>query len=246
MQATGSNNLSTTYRLSIHVFVDGFSVSVSDSVGRHVWHNSMPFPEGDSQMKASALRAMLLDGHVSSHTYDQVEMVSHAPSTYLPVELFRRSDVASVYRLTFSNIRISNSDIRHRILPGLDVVEVFSLNQMFVQMVTDLYPQTNVQGRAGQVICQSVENERRIGGAEPRMHVHVDGKELHVCVLAGSQLRFACTYQADTEADRVYYLMAVWRNLKLDVQRTACLLNEEGKSLMEELRNYILHVELCA
>lgn len=246
MQATGSNNPLTTYRLSIHVLVDGFSVSVSDSAERRVWHQSMPFPEGDGQTKASVLRDMLLSGHVTSHTYAQVQLVSHAPSTYVPVELFRRSDIASVYRLTFSSIKLNNSDVRHRILPGMDVVELFSLNQMLVQVLTDLYPQATICGRAGQLICQAVENDRRMGGADPRMHVYVEGRELHVCVLAGSQLRFACTYQADTVADRVYYLMAVWRNLQLDVQKTVCLLNEEGKPLVEELRNYILHVELCA
>ena len=246
MQATGSNHHSTAYRLSIHVLVDGFSVSIYDSVGRQAWHERMPLPEGDSQTKASALRDMLLREPVSSHTYAQVDVVSHAPSTYMPVELFRRSDVPSVYRLTFSSLKLNNSDIRHRILPGMDVVEIFSLNQVLVQMLTDLYAQVNLMGRAGQMVCESVEHSRTRGGTEPRMYVHAEGVDLHVCVLAGTQLRFACTYQANTDADRVYYLMAVWQNMKMDVQKNTCLLNQEGHSLADELRNYILHIEICA
>ncbi len=246
MPATGSNSPQATYKLSIHVLVDGQSVSVTDSQGRQVWQAGQPMPDADSQQRASALRTLLLDSHATSHTYTLVEVVSHMPSTYVPVELFRRSDVASLYRLTFSSARVSNADIRHRILPGMDVVELFALSQAIAQAVTDLYPQAELQGRAGQLIGVAADADRMQGGTDPRMHVRADGSELHVCLLAGGQLRFACAYQAPTDADRIYYLMAVWRNLKLDAQRTHCLLAGEATALKDELKNYILNVEVCA
>ena len=157
MQATGSNSPQTTYRLSIHALVDGFSVSVSDSAGRQTQLAQQTVPDGDNQLKASALRAALTDSRVSSRTFTQVELVSHAPSTYVPVELFRRSDAASLYRLTFSNARVGNADIRHRILSGMDAVEVFALSQAVAQVVADLFPQAVLKGRAGQLIAQAAE-----------------------------------------------------------------------------------------
>lgn len=246
MQATGSNSPQTTYRLSIHVLVDGFSVSVNDSSGRQLWQAGQPMPGTDSQARAAALRAVLLDGRVAAHPYAQVEVVSYAPSTYVPVELFRRSDVASFYRLTFSSARVSNADIRHRILPGMDVVELFALNQTLVQAVADLYPQAELQGRAGQVVAQAAEADRKQGDTEPRMYVRVEGDTLHVCQLTGGQLRFACTYPASNDADRTYFLMAVWHNLGLDAQRTPCLIAGASEALRQELTNYILNVETCA
>ncbi len=246
MQATGSNSPQTTYRLSIHVLVDGFSVSVSDSSGRQVWQAGQPMPGADSLARAAALRAALQDGRVTSHTYTQVEVVSHAPSTYVPVELFRRSDVPSLYRLTFSSARVSNADIRHRILPGMDVIELFSLSQPMAQAVTDLYPQAELQGRAGQVVAQAAEADRKQRDAEPRMYARVEDSTLHLCLLTGGQLRFACTYPALNDADRIYFLMAAWRNLGLDAQKTPCLLTGASESLRQELTNYILNVETCA
>lgn len=246
MQATGSNSPQTTYRLSIHALVDGFSVSVSDSAGRQTQLAQQTVPDGDNQLKASMLRAALADSRVSSRTFTQVELVSHAPSTYVPVELFRRSDAASLYRLTFSNARVGNADIRHRILSGMDAVEVFALSQAVVQVVADLFPQAVLKGRAGQLIEQAAEADLKSGSVELCMHVCAEGRELHVCLLAGGQLRYACSYEAHSDADRIYFLMAVWRNLNLDAQKTRCLLSGGTETLKNELTNYILHVEVCA
>ena len=246
MQATGNNSSQATYKLSIHAFVDGQSVSVNDPSGRQVWHASQPMPDASGSLRASRLREVLLDSHVASHTYAQVQVVSHMPSTYVPVELFRRSDVPSLYRLTFSSARVSNADIRHHILPGMDVVELFALRQALAQAVTGLYPQAELLGRAGQVVGMAAESDRMRGDADPGMHVRAEGSELHVCLLKGGQLRFACTYQAPTDADRIYYLMAVWHNLGLDAQHTRCLLAGDAAALKDELANYILRVEVCA
>lgn len=246
MQATGSNSPQTTYRLSIHALVDGFSVSVSDSAGRQTQLAQQTVPDGDNQLKASALRAALTDSRVSSRTFTQVELVSHAPSTYVPVELFRRSDAASLYRLTFSNARVGNADIRHRILSGMDAVEVFALSQAVAQVVADLFPQAVLKGRAGQLIELAAEADSKSGSVEPCMHVCAEGRELHVCLLAGGQLRYACSYEAHSDADRIYFLMAVWRNLNLDAQKTRCLVSGGTEILKKELTNYILHVEVCA
>ena len=245
MLATGSNNPQTTYRLSIHVLVDGFSVSVQDNAGRQVWCAGQPSQGMDVPSRAAALRAALLDGHVSSHTYTLVEVVSHAPSTYVPVELFRRSDAPSIYRLVFSNLRVSNTDIRHRILPGMEVVELFSLSQPIAQTVTDLYPQAEMMGCAGSAVARAAEHDRQAADGEPRMYARAEGSEWHVCLLAAGQLRFACTYQAATDADRIYYLLAVWHNLKLDAQKTPCLLTGTSEALRQELTNYILYIGTC-
>lgn len=246
MQATGNNLPQSTYRLSIHVLVGGFSVSVYDLALGQVWQQQRAWSTPGPQGRADALRAVLADAHVSGKHYTRVEVVSHAPSTYVPVELFRRSDMASIYRLTFCNVRAGNADIRHRILPGMDVVEVLSLPHPIAQAVTALYPQVEMMGRAGQVVEQAANRTRTLPNAEARMHVQVDGGEMHLCLMSGAQLRFACAYQASTDADRLYYLMAAWRTLGLDAMDTPCLLSGEADSLKDELLNYIMNVETCA
>ena len=246
MQATGSNVPQSAYRLSIHVLVDGFSVSVDDLALGRVWQEQRAWNAPGPQGRADALRSVLTDAHVSGKDYTRVEVVSHAPSTYVPVELFRRSDMASIYRLTFCNVRAGNADIRHRILPGMDVVEVFSVPHPIAQAVVALYPQVEMMGRAGQVVEQAAHRTRTLPATGARMHVQVDGGEMHVCLMDGAQLRFACAYQASNDADRLYYLMAAWRTLGLDALATPCLLSGKADSLKEELMNYIMNVETCA
>ncbi len=246
MQATGSKGSRSVYRLSIHVLVGGFSVSVDDLAGQQILQVGKPWVEAGNQSHAEVLRAVLTDARVSSRTYARVELVSHAPSTYVPVELFRRSDMPSIYRLTFSNVRVNNADIRHRILPGMDVVEIYSIPQPLARVVEELYPQVDMSGRAGQLVGQAAGHDRKLPATEQRVHVHMDADELHVCLLTGGQLRFACAYPASADADRIYYLMAAWRTLGLDAGRTPCLLWGDAASLEKELMNYIMNVETCA
>lgn len=246
MQATGSDSPQNTYRLSIHLLVDGLSVYVYNSSGTVVRHACRNFSDANTPARVATVRAFLSELDSAKERYEQVELVAHSPATYVPVELFRRSDMMSLYRLTFSSLKLNNADIRHRILPSLDVVEIFSINHALVTAVSEFYPQIQVLGRCGQVVCQAVECVRTLTDDEPRMYVQQDATELHVCVVQGTQLRFACAYPALTDEDRLYYLLAVWRNMELDAQKTLCLLSNISEHFCQEVKNYILNVDTCA
>ena len=246
MQATGSDSPQNTYRLSIHLLVDGLSVYVYNSSGAVVRHACRNFSDASNPARVATARTFLSELNLGKEHYEQVELVAHSPTTYVPVELFRRSDMTSFYRLTFSSLKLNNADIRHRILPSQDVVEIFSINHAMVAAVSELYPQVQVLGRCGQIISQAVECVRRLTDNEPRMYVQQDAGELHVCVMQGTQLRFACAYPALTDEDRLFYLLAVWRNMELDAQKTLCLLSGISEHFCQEVKNYILNVDTCA
>ena len=127
MLATGNKSL-TGYRLSIRFSADGFSFSVLSTLdGSELQTDRFPVSEKDSV--TDILRQALQKPYLMDYRFQSVEFATDAPSTIVPLEHFSKSEMLAFYRLCFPREQARVADMQYQLLPSLEAVMIFSLDQ---------------------------------------------------------------------------------------------------------------------
>ncbi|MCD8304541.1 MAG: DUF3822 family protein [Prevotellaceae bacterium] len=219
MPATGSKSLVDNI-LSIRISADGFSFC--DLQGwKHV----------DERELRKLLKA----------DYRQVRLLSDYPSTFIPLDEYRTEHEEVIYRLTFGDDSLKGLSLCHEALPPLDVVALYPLSPEARDTVLSLFPDVTVQGFYAQTLLYCYSNERSEAKASQasRLYVSTEGSLLFVCAFNGQTLSFANTFSARGTADRLYFALSSWRQLRLDEKKDTLFLLGKDNELREGLQRFI-------
>jgi len=236
MLETGSKKL-YTYRLSIRVAADGFSLST--------YRDGKILQREDTELEAGAdlyalLRHALTRPRIMDLRFEEVWLLADTETTLLPLDEFRTSDAVAVFRLNFPNANFAATELRHEILAPQEVVMLYGLSTRTEQVVRQSYPNVQLRSLQGSLIEASAQQVGR--GEAKRLFAYIGPQRMTVCLFARSKFLFSGSYTAATDSDRVYYLLAAWRSLNLDVQRDELILSGASESLSEMLGRYISHL----
>lgn len=241
MLATGNNPLDS-YRLSIRISTDGFSLYIhSTADGKLLKSEHIPFGKDGTTgiMLEGSLRKMEMLGY----NFSQVTLAADTPSTYVPLEYFRKEEMAHIYNLTFPNMKTAGKDVQYRIMPSLEVVELFSIDTRISDIVQGHYPNVQTTSFRGEMLEQAASLSKRL--STPCMHaVLAEGKML-LCSFTRGKLQFAATYDTTSDADCTYFIMAVWKSLNLDLSRDRLYLKGASEELRTNLNRFIKNVSIC-
>jgi len=243
MQVTGNNSLNT-YRLSIRVFTDGFSLFTYTNTQTKPFSEEF-FPVADQTQLPAQLEAILSRPHITGHIYEKVEVLACTPTTHIPLDEFRREEMVPLYRLTFSNMECASEDVQYEILKSLEVVELYYLPAEVRNAISHVYPEAEFHAMHGQILERLSGKKTEREEVDGICHVQVVRDNLYVSVLEPQGLRFACDYRAATDNNRFYYILYALKTLETDLKRTLCLLSGVSDTLKENLEKYILFVEPC-
>ncbi len=241
MPVTGNKSL-LNYSLSIRHCTDGFSFLVySTGSGQLLLQESLRCNEGEPM--ADALERGLQLPRVCGRQYERVTLFSLSPSTRVPLDEFRREDMLAVYRLTFAGTSPRPEDMCYQVLPGLDVVEIFTMPLAIVEALHRHYPGAQVQGLYGTMLSRVADMQQ--GSTRP-VSVHVivlDSGGVMIAVLRYGRLHFANVFHATANADKLYYILYVWKTLGMDAWNDFCTLYNADKELYDEVCQYLAQVE---
>ena len=243
MLVTG-NNPSNAYRLSIRVFTGGFSLSVYQ--GGDTSPLEQESVSGSPGELAAQLRAALARPHYSNYSFQQVEIISCAPSTRIPLERFQREEITATYRLTFPGKDYNEKDIRYEILKELEVVDIFPLSQEIVDIVSSQYPAVQVHSQ--ETLCLESDRQQSHSPSNKAycFFAHILTDQLFVSTFHRGKLQFACSYPVKIDSDRLYFILYAWKTLGMQNAQTQCILSRASAKLIEELGKYILYIHTCA
>ncbi len=237
MPVTGNKSL-LNYSLSIRHCTDGFSFLVySIGSGQLLLQEVLRCNEGETM--AETLDRGLQLPRICGRKYERVTLLSIAPSTRVPLDEFRREDMLAVYRLTFSGTTPRPEDICYQVLPGLDVVEIFPMPLSIVEALHRHYPGAQVQGLCGTILSRVADMQQ--GSTHP-VSVHVvvmDGGGLLIAVLRHGRLHFANVFRANANADKLYFILYVWKTLGMDAWHDSCTLYNADEELYDNVRQYL-------
>ena len=243
MQVTGSN-LHNTYRLSIRLFSDGFSLSILYISDNSLVQKEDVTADGRTplyQLLEKALRRPRL----MEYTFQEVELLVLSPSTCVPLDYFRREEVFPLYNLTFPSLKVSKAEVHYQILPSLEVVELFSVNEQILQTVQSVYPDVEIVSLEGRAIETIATADRKLQDAAIHFYAMVAPKNMLVCCFKEQRLHFATTYTVDNDADRLYYIMGAWKSLQMDEQTQPLHFNNASEELLSQVKRFIPKTVVC-
>ena len=241
MPVIGSKSL-LNYSLSIRLCTDGFSFLVySLGSGQLLLQESL-LRAKDESLPETLERGLMLPRIAGRH-YERVVLYTTSPSTRVPLDEFRREDMLAVYRLTFAGTSPRPEDMCYQVLPSLDVVEIFTLQSSIADTLKNHYPSAMVQGLYGTMLLQVAEMQQ---GSTLSVSAHamvVEGG-IMIAVLRKGRLYFANVFRATGNADKLYFILYVWKTLSLDAWHDSCTLYGADEELYNELCQYLAHVDM--
>ena len=241
MPVTGNKSL-LNYSLSIRLCTDGFSFLVySLGSGQLLLQENLRCAN-DETLSETLERGLQLP-RLRGRQYERVILYSTSPSTRVPLDEFRREDMLAVYRLTFSGASPHPEDMCFQVLPSLDVVEIFVLQSAVVEVLRHHYPSAMVQGLYGTMLSQMAEMQQ--GSTLPvSYHAAVLDGGIMIAVLRHGRLHFANVFRAQCNADKLYFMLYVWKTLSLDAWHDSCTLYDANEELYSEVCQYLANVEM--
>lgn len=183
--------------------------------------------------------------HLMEYTFQSVELLVLSPSTCVPLEYFRREEVFPLYNLTFPSLKVSKGEVHYQILPSLEVVELFSLNQQIRQTVQDVYPDVEIVSLEGRAIETIANADRKLQDDSIHFYAMIAPKNMLICCFKEQRIYFATTYTADNDADRLYYIMGAWKNLQMDESAQPLYLNNASTELQNQAKRFIPNTIVC-
>ena len=146
-----------------------------------------------------------------------------------------------------ANGQCSMADMQYQILPALEAVMVFRLDQSILRIVQECYPDVKVCCTDAQQLehCASLQ-EKRLAPADAEQrdaYVCFDEKHFFVAVFQRSKLQYASSQIADNDSDRTFLLLGIWKALDMHAQRDVCHLEGASAELQKTIGEYILNIE---
>lgn len=245
MLATGSNTL-TGYRLSIRSGADGFSFSVGNILDGSIVQTDF-FPVSKPSVTADVLRQALRKPYLMDYQFQSVELIADSQATIVPLEQFNKGDMLAFYRLCFPGLQANVADMQYQILPSLEVVMVFCLDQAVLHIVQECYPDVRVCCVEAQLLEHfAAAQEKRPTPADMEQrdaYVRFDAQHLFVCVFHRNKLQYAGTQAADNDNNRIFLLLGIWKALDMHAQRDVCHLEGASEDLQKTLSEYLLNID---
>lgn len=233
MPATGSK----TYRplsLSIRLRADGFSFFVCDLQtaglirGEHFERDEVQFHE---RLAKELARPEYLNPQIA-----QAYVLVDGPTTYVPLDHFRRDEANDIYRFT---IRRTETDLSvgYTILPTLEVVELYALPREVEDIILQFHPTARFFARTAELL------ERLVHYQAPRpnaLHLYQpDSGTLFAAAIRGDAFCMANTYEVSSQADTLYFALNLWNTLGMNAATDSIVVIGHPTQKLKDLQNAI-------
>ena len=183
---------------------------------------------------ADVMAKVLDRPRMMEYRFAQVELSTDTPTTYIPLEEFRREEIGALYRTVFSEEKVSDEDVQYEILKKLEVVELYQLDKKVKEVLEERFSDVTCHAFQGQIIEK---------GRNCDMVCYMEDSNMIVGAYSKGHLVHACEYPATCDADRLYYILYLWKMLDMDIRKQCCSLCKASESLQRDLREFLPHVE---
>lgn len=222
MQETG-NNQSQTYNLSIRLHADGFSfysynptrtepVAIED----YIYHEEESVAE---TLKKAIAQSAIVRKRNNPVVYGLVTGLS----MQVPLECFRKEEAHALYRLTYAQEKTGKT--YYNILPHLEIAQIFTVDHEVERILNQHFPGIRFYHSHTMILEKLwllAQKDKR------QLYAYFDEKEVFVFGYRAQQLCYANTFPADVADNAVYFILSVWKDLKMDVRQEECILLGNG------------------
>lgn len=243
MLVTGNNSLNT-YRLSIRVYPDGFSFFILNGMDGSVIQQD-DFKVDDPKTAHEVLADALKRPYLMDYRFAAVELVVASPGVCIPLEYFRREEMVAHYRLNYPEKQVGIAELQYQILPTLEIVMLFYLNPLVLKMVKTVYPDAQVVAQEGRILEDMADIDHKLQDRDTHFYYLCMEEKMLICTFQDSRLQYNAVHNVTNDADRLYYMLSIWKNLGLEAEKNPCFLKGASEELTANIRKYILKVDTC-
>lgn len=234
-------NKSEQYTLSIRLCTDGFSFSVFNplSEGEYSFYDR----QTDESLSLTAnLKQTFREVEWLSRPYKRVNvLVANKRFTFIPLEFFEDEQAETVF---YHNLtKKDNELVQYNILPNNNIVILFAIDKSSFNFLREQYAEAKFYAQSSPLIEYYAAKSRL--GNNRKMYVYLQASALNVYAYERGRLLLANSFDCKTNADRIYYLLYIWKQLGLEQERDELHLSgnpDDKKDLLPELQKFIRRV----
>ena len=178
---------------------------------------------------------MVSDSHIQ-----QAQVVVDTPSLLVPVEQFEEPLIETLFNHSFPMKDEEKRSVLYNVLPTLNAVCIFAINKDLHKVLCERFEQ--VQFIQAMTPVWHHLHQRSFTGHRNKLYAYFHEKQLDIFSFQQNRFKFANTFEAAQLNDALYFLLYVWKQLRLDAHHDEIhLVGEipEQDTLLQELKRYV-------
>lgn len=243
MAVIGTSNILQNHSLSIRIHAGGFSFIITDASTSQLWRRS-DFVLSEGEVLAQKLEHALIS--IAQQVFASVQVVVESPCTRIPLEEFRRDELATLYMVVFPDADLKANDLCYTILPRLESAELFTVDQEVRKVVSRVFPTVRFQNVCGTVLERIMDHHHESLMPVRALYAYLTDDMLLLCSVGDSRIEYANNFVAVGEAEWLYFTLYTWKTLGLDAHTDRLILAGHAASvqaLRSAAREYIRNIE---
>jgi hypothetical protein len=178
---------------------------------------------------------MASDSHIQ-----QAQVLVDTPSMLVPIEQFEEPLIETLFNHSFPAKDEERRIVLYNVLPTLNAVCIFAVNKDLHKVLNDRYER--VQFIQAMTPVWHHLHQRSFTGRRNKLYGCFHEKQLDIFSFQQNRFKFANSFEAAHLSDALYFLLYVWKQLRLDAQHDEIHLVgdiPDQDALLQELKRYV-------
>jgi len=176
-----------------------------------------------------------------SYTYQATNIVIATQRfTLIPLDFFEDEQVENIF---YYNIqRLDNETVNYNILQKSNTVILYSIDKAFLSLLNDQFPTASIQVQTSPLIEYLSTQNRQARNRQ--MLCFITEENITITAMERRNLLDCNIFSCNCMADRLYYILHIWKQLGFDQQKDELLLADAtaDPELKSELARFIQQV----
>lgn len=241
MIETTDFNKSEQYTLSIRLSTDGFSFSVFNPLDEKGFSCEDYAINEELPLTANLKEAFAQKAWLTRPFRRVNVLVADKRFTLMPLEFFKEELAETVFY--HNHPRHNNETVLYNIRQRNNLAILFTLDQSAHNFLRQQYPNVYFYSQASP-LSDFFASKSRLGNSR-KMYVHLRREAMDVFCFEYGRLMLGNCLQCSVTADRLYYLLYLWKTLGFDQERDEMHLTgylADKEQLLPELQKFIRQV----
>lgn len=227
--------------LLIRLGTDGFSFAVCSAEPGGM-KSITPYAIDETLSLTANLKRFIKEQQWNTQSFQRVEVVVASERfTTMPLELFEDEQAERIFNYNLSPRE--NEEVYYNILSVNNVVLLYGIDRSAAHWLTEQLGNVRFHAQSALLIERFAAQSRSY--PHHSLYAHLRQSAMETYVFHQGQLLLANSQPCSSPADRLYYLLYLWKQLQLDANQDQLLLCGERKlydPLRSQLTKYIRQV----
>lgn len=229
---------SKQYTLSIRLSADGFSFSIYDPTEKASIIHTAYRIEPNISLTANVKQAWAKNEFLKL-PFKRVNLLIDTPRyTTVPLELFEEAQAETIYY--HNHPRNLSEVVSYNILNRSNCVILFSIDKSTYNLLYEYFPQARLYATVCPVIEYLCDRSRL--GNNRKLYAYIQKKHIDILAFERGKLLFANTFPNRGNADCIYFILNVWKQIGLEQEIDELYLTgtpNDKENFTDELRKYV-------